>query len=545
MSLLGHNKQILSIRGILIILILGTSLSVYAVQHIIIGPYYQQPITLTIVVSFAVMIWFFKKAWSDTWDFMSKNPIIVFVIAMWTVCIQYYTYQSKSEISRVNLHVLSDKIDLFTVYWYLFAGVFLCVFIIWLIVQFKRTLGMIYKELGLREKKIYISIIAVVFLILCVLYLSNPLMYYQMDNVYSIDSKWVWQGIFSDPNYYDMRHPIMAELLFPIWSGINGILKFLGVTQLRLPLTLLFIQIINIVCLLTVGVLVGKLVNNLNAKILYFISMPTFLYVLSIEKYQIPLVFLVLYVYDSLNSRENIDVELIATAGFNPVFSLIWLNELFDNNQSFISNIRKLVKYAVSMVLVLLCTGRGLIFYFDSLIDQFNNQTISFRTTYYTISERIIGVFNLFTNCIIALDSKSTEPYIWPGDGSTLKISYTWTDVNASIPIFGIAIIGITLYGIWKGRKEKIYRICAAWLVMPFFMFLIMNLVPFETPLFSVFFSWALIPLFVKGIDGLTDILKVSRKTVYGIIYGIVGSINIATIVNIILFLYNIRNSQL
>lgn len=530
------------IISILTILLFTASLSIYAIQHIIIGPYYQQSIIITIISALMVAIWFYRQEFQKVFNFIVEKPGITIIFGGWTYCIQFYTFQSKNEISRANLHILRDKLNLFSLFWYIFAGIFLFFFLIYFFHKLGRLIRSIFWNIGKEDMIILFFIYVFLFLIVSTLYLNNSNMYYQMDNVYSVDSKWVWQGIFSDVNYYDLRHPIITELFFPIWAGINGLLKSLGVNSLRLPITLIFIQMINIFCILTVGVIIGKLSKNKMVALLYIVSMPTLLYFLSFEKCQIPLFFIVLYVYDSLNNRESIGMELILTAGFNPVFGIIWINELFSTKDKWISIVKRICKYVFALLLVIICTGRGLIFFFDNLIQQFDTQTVSFRTTCYSVIERLFGIGNLYANCLLSLDSYVTDPYIWLGDGQSLKISYTWMDVNASITFAGIIIILITLFGIWIARKEKFYKICSIWLILPFFMFLIMNLVPFETPLFAIFFSWALIPLFVKGLDQIIEFVKISKKIAYGIVCGIVGSINIMNIIQIVSFLYSIKD---
>lgn len=532
------------ILHVVCVLLLALSLTVYAIQHIIIGPYYQQSILLTGVVSLTSIVLLYNSSWKDIKLYIITRPVVFLLVIIWVGLVQYYTFLAKSDISRTNLHALYNRIDLFTPCWYFFSGIFLCFFIIWIIIRFRNIFKNVFKEVSCFQKKVLFFGLAFIFVVLALLYSTNPLMYLQMDNVYSIDSRWTWEGIFSDPNYYDLRHPIMGELFFPIWAGINGFLKILGVNQFRIPMTILAVQMVNVTCIVIVSIIISKLSNN-HAMILYLLSIPSMVYSLSIEKYQIPLLILVLYVYDTINDKDNIGMELIAISGMNPVFSLIWINELFESRASFLQNAKRLLQYFISGIFVLICTGRGLVFFLDNLFSQFQTETLSFRSTYYGIGEKLIGIMNLFSGCIIAIDSKITEPYVWPGDTSINKISFTWINVNQSVSVIGVIIIIVTLLGMWEGRKERFYRLCTGWLFVPFFMFLAMNLVPNETPVFAIFFSWALVPLFVKGIDKLTSIIEVSKKVMYAIIYTIVGCVNVFTIISSVVFLFGIKDSQL
>ena len=524
---------------VVFVLLFSFSLTIYTVQHIIIGPYYQQSILVTALSSLLIGGWFCRKPIKEVLELSVKRPYVLLLFTIWVLFIQYYTFRNKNELSRANLLELSGKVDLFSLAWYLFAGLSLLFFLMWFYKRIGGSICSVYTGVKRKDVVLLLIVVAIYALIISVLYLTCPNMYNQLDNVYSNDSRWVVEGIFSDVNYYDLRHPIMSELFFPIWAGLNGFLKLLGVNSYRLPTAIIFIQIINVFCIFTVAVALGKLTKNRYVTIMYILSMPSLLYCLTLEKYQIPLLFIVLYVYDYFNERNNSGIFLVTTVGLNPVFGMLWCNELINNKLALKIRIKRLIVYAASLILVLIGTGRGLLFFMDNLLLQFDRETLFFRSGVFSVREKLIGICNLHNNCVLALDSYITEPYLWLGDGVSMKISYTWLGVNQSISIVGILIILITLLGIWAGRKEQLYRLCGLWIsIVPLFMFLVMNLSPFETPLYSIFFSWSLIPLFVKGIEQIVALFRVSRNGIYVMLCCIIAFINVNTIIRVCHFLY-------
>ena len=65
---------------------------------------------------------------------------------------------------------------------------------------------------------------------------------------------------------------------------------------------------------------------------------------------------------------------------------------------------------------------------------------------------------------------------------------------------------------------------------------MILNWAVHESPLFSICFSWSMIPLFIFGLEKIFSLLKINKnnyKYIYMIILLIISSININEIINI------------
>ncbi len=141
------------------------------------------------------------------------------------------------------------------------------------------------------------------------------------------------------------------------------------------------------------------------------------------------------------------------------------------------------------------------------------------------IKEKIISTFNMIQTSIISVGT------------SNINGTYLWDDLTENIPLCGIVIFIIVVIGFIVNRKEIFSKICALWILFAFVLFAILNWSTGESPLFNIYFSWAIIPLFVYGFDFIIEKLKISSKVSYHLIYVFVFLVNITTMTNIYKFL--------
>ena len=85
--------------------------------------------------------------------------------------------------------------------------------------------------------------------------------------------------------------------------------------------------------------------------------------------------------------------------------------------------------------------------------------------------------------------------------------------------------------------QYKFFRICAAWLVFSFIFVVILGWLPYESPLFGLYFSWAVIPLFKFGADALMKLFNMKPKPIYTVLLCSMLFINIAAMFDIAAFI--------
>lgn len=146
-----------------------------------------------------------------------------------------------------------------------------------------------------------------------------------------------------------------------------------------------------------------------------------------------------------------------------------------------------------------------------------------FSKNTYTMQEKIVATTKVFQTSLIAIPS-STE---------VKEHMYWWENLESKISITEIGIILVTAIGAIVNRKELFVKISAIWSVFAFGLFVVLNWSVKETPLFTIYFSWAIIPLFVMGMDFIIEKMKMKPQIIYGIIMIFMMVINAITMFDI------------
>ena len=75
------------------------------------------------------------------------------------------------------------------------------------------------------------------------------------------------------------------------------------------------------------------------------------------------------------------------------------------------------------------------------------------------------------------------------------------------------------------------------WSVFLAILFMILNWSIHESPLFNIYFAWAIIPATILGMEKIFEYFKLNKKVAYYSIISIISIINITSIVQIIMCL--------
>ena len=209
-----------------------------------------------------------------------------------------------------------------------------------------------------------------------------------------------------------------------------------------------------------------------------------------------------------------------------PTSAFIGISEIIKKDD-FKKKIKQIVKTILIGVLAFLALGR--LHVFVKGIDEAKYEQQAFDRKELTIKERVNCTFNMFENSIIGLPSSVNE-----------KNQFIWENITGSVSIISILIVILMLIGIIKKRGELFTKIATSWLVFAFILFIIINWSTYNAPLFTILFSWAVIPLLIYGIDVIIYKFHLNKKIIYGSILFIISLTNILVIFNIHNFLLNI-----
>lgn len=401
------------------------------------------------------------------------------------------------------------------IYYTTFIGLTLITTLI--IIKFKDWLKEFIQEMDVFEKKAYIITSLVTLTLLSAVYLTTDYFYIQYDKVYSMDSGWVYNNMFANIYYYDIRHPLMSILIFPLHATINFIFSN--------HLTPIILQFFNIQFLILIGLELKRMTKNKFVYIFYILSFPSIIFSLFFEKYILCVFLIVTYLYNIfINERSNNEL-LTFVVGVMPTNIFIAASELFRNTK-FKEKIKNIINIGFISIFIFVLSGR--IHCLVNGYDEIKRMKNSFATNELTIIEKFNSTTKMIEHSFIALDShKDINEDI-----------YIWSNVIENVSYIAIVIAIVILFGIkdiYK-TKNKVYFSFMLSFIFSIVLIMILNWSVGESPLFSICFSWAIIPLFIFGLEKIFSLLKINKnnyKKIYIVILLVISIKNINEIINI------------
>ncbi len=521
------NTKLTQITKVLLGIFMGASFSIFSLQQMI--NYSAVYMILTALGSFCIGLVIGIKALPSQISFVKKDKAINCMILIISVLFIVASYRTKGcvYIPKLNEQMMElglpemicSILNFFRLRYYILS-IPAVWFILSCIFRVCRNLALdIMDGVSRKERNMYIVITAGLFAVVFVAYSTQQMWYLQYDNVYSIDSGWCFQSIYPNLSYYDIRHPLMSEFTFPIWAVITEVLQAIAPVNLVGVLTAILLQWTNICMLILVGIMLRKITGNIIVFFMYLCSFPTLLFALSFEKYQLCVFLLVLYVYSKCRGKAGANGLLIMTTGLMPTNAVIAVAEFFDEHP-LKEKVKSVGQIIITGVAILVCCGRVHLINLWQAFTEIGGMHAGFGSGTLSVSEKINAVFSMIQSSFVALSSVANGRYLW-------------LSVTGKIGVLSALIMAIVLLGMILGRKEKFYKICSVWVLFAFFLFVVLNWAPHETPLFAIIFSWAIIALFVKGLDFIVSKMRIKPIVVYGSIGIVMLAINVATLMDI------------
>lgn len=349
-------------------------------------------------------------------------------------------------------------------------------------------------------------------------YLPPSSEYMEVADVYGMDCGGVYKLLYADASYYDIRHPLFTVLIFPLWASVNTISKIFVPSGLRNLFNAVLLQMINAQFLILTGLHIKIATKKRINLIFYLISFPTLLYSISFEKYQVCTFLVSLFCVVSYSESAYAKTLYVIACSFMPTSAIVGVGEIMKKKKYF-----QMIKWWLDTIMlgimVLVFFGRGhlLINGFTEIADTMRYFTIS-RISYI---DRLIATLKMIQSCFFPLSSKIAGRL------------YTYNELYNMDCYLGVIIVIISLVGIIAGKKIYWIQIDSLWIVFSFILFIIFNWVPQEAPLFNIYFSWAVIPIFIEGLGTIVKKYQFNRNLVYFGIAGIMSIVNIMELVQI------------
>lgn len=500
------------ILKMMIVILLASSVALLSL-FLMIGKITNVSKMITLIVSFGFSGWYLYKNYDKIYKQIKTNKIDFFICLVASLIIFYELTDA------INDNIMNRFYNLKGFYYLIIPGIWFVITVIFGYI--KSWLKDFFKKMSKIDKKIYIFTSLVMFILLIIMYSFSDYFYLQFDEIYSMDSGWVYQIFVPNPHYYDVRHPITSILVFPVYAIVNFIFN----SQLK-PIVL---QFINIQLLIITGLELKRLTNNKWVFIFYMCSFPAMLFSLFFEKYILSIFLMTTYLYNIFINKKNSYTMLILSIGTMATNIFIAMVELF-RRISIKEKIKNINMISLMAILIIIISGR--IHCFTGCFQEISELKEKFATADLTIGESFNSTVKMIEQSFIAIPSSH---HIFM-DGKEYRDVYLWNNLTGTISYGAMAILAIILCGVKEIIKEKKEKYLAFLLTLGFSFILFMgfNWSVDQSPLFSICFSWAIIPLFIYGFDKILRILKIKEKYHKYIYIGLIGLMIVVNIVGFI-----------
>lgn len=349
------------------------------------------------------------------------------------------------------------------------------------------------KRIDVRDRRICIGASACLALLMLAFVSTNSHWYTQYDRVCSLDSGFVLTSILPCISYFDIRHPVLSLIAFPVWSVMVGLAKFVVPAQVATLFCVAGVQLLNIAMIVSSAAMLKSLTNSRSCLILYLVAFPTLLSSVALEKYIVSSFFVVATIYLLAYHKRFSPIGYALSIGVMPTNGFLLFVEFVASGSLKEKMLRVAAAIAITALLVI-CSGHMSLLNPAEALMQIHETHGYFGTASVSIAGRIISWVNLMQGSLMpmTLDVASSETLIWTG--LTLRFE-----------IVALAIIAVAFIGLVEGRVIFVVRAAGVWVAFSFALFVVFNWSPGTSVLFAPLFYWAVVVLFDRGLRCLCE----------------------------------------
>lgn len=308
-----------------------------------------------------------------------------------------------------------------------------------------------------------------------IFYSASDRLYQQYDLVYSMDGGWVFNNMYPMLNYYDVRHPVISIFYYPIYCFCFYFLKVFhaySVTGLAILL-----QMVHVQMWLLTALLLSHISGNKWVKYLYLASGPVMLFMFFFEKFAILVFLLVLTVY-LIKQNNPVYIATIAAASGSILTScVIAAGILFIRKVSWKDKWKAILKAVVFTIIFFIAFGRlGTVL--NGLPEA---EAMKGFLGQLTVRQKLYSYLNMIGSSLISISPDIQADRVW------------WLGLTDTFNIVGFLSLIMCVYMIIKDRNRIDIQISTGWMIFSFVLVFFAGWSISESPLFAVYFSWALI----------------------------------------------------
>lgn len=333
---------------------------------------------------------------------------------------------------------------------------------------------------------------------------------------------------------FDIKQPLFGifSLPFSLVAKCLSYLFFLSPISYQL-----FVGIFQGICILVIAVLLSRLMKfKAKDKVLYLLiftlSFPSILFALNLEQYVFPTFWLILFIYNSVETKKIQPYLFVGALGSILTNGFIFLPSLFFYYKSLKQKISISIKSTMILVSVILFSGLMFIFEFpEKIIASEVNASSEVNGMYEkSVKYSHFVTLNFVAPKIDYITQSTPKQSIVPIVGEKTYMGYN---------IIGIAVFVLAIIGFLLNYKDKFMIISFYWMLFSMLFLMVLGWGSIQNAgmfLCTIMYSWAFISLAFNAVNVLFKNHESIKYSILGLAALFLAVYNIYTLFEILEF---------
>lgn len=335
--------------------------------------------------------------------------------------------------------------------------------------------------------------------LICYVFSKTTATWNSLDHVYQTDTIFITNNYFPvfsfgfdfdwDIGCGGIRHPMATLLTFPIHMVCSFVANFLNFVPNILPMLYAFAQA---ELLILTAIVLKRITRSYWTTILYSFSFPFVFFTIFVEKYTLSVFMVVFFVYAVLRQKSLASQKYFLIAGSGMMITSAFYGFFYGNQKKIWPRLKGYISVGLTFLATMVATGRvHYLLSFGALLNQ--NHKMFFGgaedAIAHTFFNKASGFSNMLASCFVPVEYYINE-----------FGQFYWPNLTTHINWFGVAIFLFMIATIISNYRSKKVWIIAHWMLLAIIEWFIMGINVGADPLFSQYFSWAVMMLVVIGI---------------------------------------------
>lgn len=514
-------------------LLFPLSLAVLAFYQIIIPNYEEAWIVIaTLVISALTGLYLIRKTGAETVAYVRRKPgLSVLCLCATLIVLAAIHIEKDVPLTDVVFQLSFLSFRPFRFRWLILAAPALFYLFLWAGRKTAAFLAELFGGMEEQDRRLYLGLTVGFSAVVLIAYAAIPGFFRQYDLVYSMDSGLCFsrfpQMAYEIESNMNICHPLISLITFPMWAVIHTVLGWFAPAQLLDTLCAACFQLVNVQMFLLCGFMLKELTESRWTLALWFSSFSVLTYVLFLEKYQYAVFFSVLFVW-RLCRKEETALPFVIATGVMSTSGFLCTGE-FLRKEPARDRLRRIGRTFLTGTAVLACAGRVRLLVPPVLLREISIPLHNYVQESKSIHDCVFAWINMTHNALFSLSADELED--WWGYG------YMWTGTTSKVSILAIAALAVMLLGFLSRPRDTLLRACGLWVVFSVILFCVVKWDVWCTPLFSVCFVWAFVPLFQRGFQVLIERFRWNDRAAWGCVLIPMLAVNLVTLIDIAKYL--------